>query len=678
MKTNHKRLLLIALFFSLLGGSGLILAAISNTKHNLSAGGPGTVKATTEQQICVFCHAPHNANPAAPLWNRSLSYQVSGFYTPYSSATLAATGGAAPGQPTGASKLCLSCHDGTVALGSVENKPGGGGAGIITMTGSLTAAANLGTNLANDHPVSFLYDAALAAKNPELVPPASLPAGKIKPDSSGQAQCTSCHDPHSDTYPKFMLSGYQDASGYGSPLCRTCHNKRYWGSLETVANVSHRESIAQWTGAGTNPWHIAGQNLALNANSTPKTNACESCHQPHTAPNNRLLKADGESGICLTCHNGTVANANKNIDAALNKQYVHPVKDTTRTGRHNPSRQADNKVRENQTDLNNRHAECADCHNPHAVSAGVSPTIPAVTNNLTSKVLKGVWGVNPTWPANWGTVTSYTVLDDTQYAHQICMKCHSYYAFGLSPPVDPYGNVPSTTHLLTDQAQEFNPNNASFHPVVQQGKNSFTFQRGDPPAGTVYDYRSSLINGMTPTSTMTCMECHSDADPAGTGAKGPHGSDVWPILWGPYNNLTGQTGTQNHVCFRCHDYNVYANVATLTQWQKTGYSNGAKNLHAYHVDKKNVPCIGCHSGIPHGWKRKRLLVFGRTLASDAGADPAPYNSHVVYKFDGSSDYGIPSNVGSKRGKTLDTITSGNWQQDDCHDGVPSISVGSCG
>ena len=33
--------------------------SIVTTKHNLSASGPGTVKATIESEVCIFCHTPH-------------------------------------------------------------------------------------------------------------------------------------------------------------------------------------------------------------------------------------------------------------------------------------------------------------------------------------------------------------------------------------------------------------------------------------------------------------------------------------------------------------------------------------------------------------------------------------------------------------------------------------------
>ncbi|HDO34495.1 MAG TPA: hypothetical protein ENH08_05185, partial [Chromatiales bacterium] len=88
---------------------------VTHTVHNLSITGPGPVTATSESRICVFCHTPHAAEkiPAAPLWNRKLSGAT---YVPYSSGSMKAV----VGQPGGSSRLCLSCHDGTLALGTVH------------------------------------------------------------------------------------------------------------------------------------------------------------------------------------------------------------------------------------------------------------------------------------------------------------------------------------------------------------------------------------------------------------------------------------------------------------------------------------------------------------------------------------------------------------------------------
>ena len=128
---------------------------ITNTLHNLSISGPGTVKSTVEAEVCIFCHAPHKAskeNP--PLWNRSLSEAN---YIPYQSTSIYAN----VGQPTGASKLCLSCHDGTVALGAILSlsgeRPFEGGLRFMPPGRTL-----IGTDLSDDHPVSFVFNSQLA------------------------------------------------------------------------------------------------------------------------------------------------------------------------------------------------------------------------------------------------------------------------------------------------------------------------------------------------------------------------------------------------------------------------------------------------------------------------------------------------------------------------------------
>jgi len=185
--TMKRVLLLVALLFSA-SSQAEIISDVSNTKHNFSAstipGLPGneerSMKATSESQVCVFCHTPHGASdlPKAPLWNRSLSTSS---YIPYSSSSLDATD---LGQPEGKSKLCLSCHDGTIAIGSVnvlnrKENP------TISFTGTESDGSidesdqgsrsgytrRLGVDLSNDHPISFTYDSALSLRDGELRAP---------------------------------------------------------------------------------------------------------------------------------------------------------------------------------------------------------------------------------------------------------------------------------------------------------------------------------------------------------------------------------------------------------------------------------------------------------------------------------------------------------------------------
>src|SRR4051812_13382333 len=154
-----------AFLFSLCAGSALADTVLAS-KHDLSVAGPGSIKASAEAEVCTFCHTPHRGTGELPLWNHGLSTAT---YTPYNSSTTRAT----IGQPTGASKLCLSCHDGTVALGMIppRSKP-------FKMRNDAppipAGKSNLGTDLSDDHPISFTYDNALVAADGQLKDPATL------------------------------------------------------------------------------------------------------------------------------------------------------------------------------------------------------------------------------------------------------------------------------------------------------------------------------------------------------------------------------------------------------------------------------------------------------------------------------------------------------------------------
>ena len=382
--------------------------SIINTVHNLSAGGPGDLRASTESEICIFCHTPHNSLPSSPLWNKDDPGYT---YTLYHSSTAEA----ATGQPDGASILCLSCHDGTTALGSVLSRPGdiGFDGGITTLP---EGSSNISTDLANDHPVSFDYTTGLAASDGQLKDPSAI----VPPVAlhSGRMQCTSCHDPHRNLTNDFLLLTNQN-----SELCFSCHNRNYW-SFST-----HSTSTATWNGSGNDPWpHTDYPNVA--------ENACENCHSPHNAGYpQRLLNSLAEENNCLYCHNGNVASTN--IAMQLAKPYIHNV-----YGYNLEHDAAEDPL------LLSMHVECEDCHNPHAVNN--SPALaPAATGFLT-----GVSGVDQ----------SGNPVTAIQYSYELCYRCHA------DSPVKP-------ASLTTRQIEqnnvrlEFDPANPSHHAVTSAGAN---------------------------------------------------------------------------------------------------------------------------------------------------------------------------------------------------------------
>ena len=206
------------------------MAQIAGTAHDLS-----TFTDTTE--VCVFCHTPHDAIVNAPratnqypLWNHNQNGALS--FTVYDSVTMDQH----PGDPgyddfaggaNFSTALCMSCHDGTIAVNDLVNGPGPGD-GVVTLTGNSpgggvdvgdglldAGAAFIGNDLTNDHPVNLDYTVSQAATPLELVAGAgglTLFANRI--------QCATCHDPHDDSNGMFLV-----ATNAASALCTTCHVK---------------------------------------------------------------------------------------------------------------------------------------------------------------------------------------------------------------------------------------------------------------------------------------------------------------------------------------------------------------------------------------------------------------------------------------------------------------------
>lgn len=172
-------------------------------------------------QICKPCHTPHGTQTLpAPLWNHELSTQTYIMYDKTHSPTMDAD---VSSQPDGLSKICLSCHDGTVALDNYSGHTGG--------TVYLFGKDMIGTDLSNDHPISFVYDTALATKDGELFDPSTKlsgilgSSGTISQDMlfQGRMECSSCHDVHNTRAvpgTKLLLK-----DNTGSALCLTCHDK---------------------------------------------------------------------------------------------------------------------------------------------------------------------------------------------------------------------------------------------------------------------------------------------------------------------------------------------------------------------------------------------------------------------------------------------------------------------
>ena len=188
---------------------------------------------TSAPNVCGECHTIHNApnGDIAPLFVHDKSKNAT--FTPYTSPTLDAT----PGTPGWASLACLSCHDGSTAINSIDGVIKGGQEVKISTTS--TAAIGVNGDLSATHPIGIDYDEAagldrLIQPSSTVVANADLDNGKtiaqfmlFKEGGKNRLECATCHDIH-------RYKGHSAYSGIftkigsataPSALCLTCHLK---------------------------------------------------------------------------------------------------------------------------------------------------------------------------------------------------------------------------------------------------------------------------------------------------------------------------------------------------------------------------------------------------------------------------------------------------------------------
>src|ERR1700756_5625603 len=354
--------------------------------HDLSPGGTSPITGARPGS-CTYCHAPHSALASGKaLWNQTLTRQV---YNLYTSSTYHQVG-AQPVLGTD-SNLCLSCHDGTVAVGQTLVS------GQVATLGKMYAADVFANNLQSSHPVSVLTplkDGSSLVATLSANGQTADPTGAIKL-VNGNIECTSCHNPHVEATDP-MAKKFLAKNSVNGAMCLACHDPN-----RVVQNQSN--ALAGWTTSihATNGATV--QNLPY---TTLSANACFSCHTDHNGAGASWLLRGAGAQVCLNCHTGgmsgavTVASANPfTRTAAMAPSLVGPVKamsslniaaEYAKVG--HPVSNGANQPRV-QAAARNRNAVtaspsvasqtgCTDCHEPHAITAGGTPpgnrTAPAV------------------------------------------------------------------------------------------------------------------------------------------------------------------------------------------------------------------------------------------------------------------------------------------------------------
>lgn len=495
-----------------------------------------------------------------------------------------------------------------------------------------------------------------------------------------------------------------DDRSVASLTCASCHNSHLvgtgsgpWDPARVSDPINTKAAVASTTGFCLKCHSIYAVNPSLGANSlvpyamsfsapgglfpgwdkgssqfgftssghytTSGTKAlCENCHDPHGSNSARLTAwtkpatfaggvdavrdntstAAVEENLCLQCHgNGTrglQAPGAPDIASTIFSAFGHNLNPT---GAHSDTETISSIV-------TRRHAECVDCHDPHAAQAGTHTEGLSVAG----PAIRGAVGVRPTWSTTqMSTPTTLTPVrlgsrGDEPEAY-LCFKCHS----GTEGMPATEVRSDGSTYTPTDIAAEFNPNNASFHNVLGVGGMKTLFNVGgvdyswSRPADSQY-----LKPGWTSDSKLTCTDCHTSGSMAA--AKGPHGSSVKFMIDPAYpadyryasldfREPDGVWPSGQLICTKCHVFNRTQNLAHGT----STLIQGPTPVHTREY-MDSIRCTSCHIKIPHGWKRPRLLAY-RT-------DPEPYRAQSgAYR-------------GELQAISLESRSPNSWNMGDCN------------
>lgn len=194
IKKTSAVIVVIGLYFATI--NGLLWAGIEGSKHDFSN------KAWSKDDSCGACHSPEKDKPpaAAPLWDQTADLTRT-FGTSIRESKLAGEG----------TRMCIRCHDGTVAKDFTPTPLRGR---IINIQNPSIFSTGHGSS---DHPVGIKYP----MNNRGYNSASSVTARGTVVLPNGRVECISCHDPHDQAGLPYMLV----TTNARSNLCLTCHRK---------------------------------------------------------------------------------------------------------------------------------------------------------------------------------------------------------------------------------------------------------------------------------------------------------------------------------------------------------------------------------------------------------------------------------------------------------------------
>jgi hypothetical protein len=391
-------------------------------------------------------------------------------------------------------------------------------------------------------------------------------------------------------------------------------------------------------------------------------------------PNRRLLVFSATTLVLMAVLGyGASAIEYQNIFTDYSKPFSHfapPGKHSdTESYKYNPSLGF-------QGNIDRRHANCNDCHDPHSATRSPSPLgsyFGAGTQANVSGVKPLYWNKAGVAVVPAGTAPTYAFVSSVVKEYELCFKCHSSYAFDFAGYKTTYGRdltfdwttrtyvpngtlVPDASHINvpeTDIAMEFNPLNSGYHPVLAHGK---TDGNQSLPWADGRKFNETFMPGFSADSRIKCTDCHASDS---TSVKGPHGSNNKYILKrrapteeptitrtsynlgsiiygggpagaGPFPlrtsyNMTWYVRTDDVICYNCHDVKYFGpgkgHPSRAKHWQNCQWHRP--------IAMDEVGCASCKITPIHGAPTGRYMMLTKAQGWTTPNNPARYNPAVT-------------------------------------------------
>lgn len=233
-------------------------AGFRNSPHDFSGRSAGTNQrsgGSVKTGECSFCHTPHKAQATRLLWNHTLSTNTFN----WSDATATVGGTPLPTINTnwsGPTRFCLSCHDGSVAIGDIAwfNRASWSGGSALDGTKHTSGQFNIASvtgDMKGNHPVAHPYPfqrqpnqyngvtTGAGTYLPDFNPDPTPLGIRLFSDSTGIVtgspvagktgiECTSCHGVHNEAglvQDEPLLRGTKGGSNDPNYICMKCHTR---------------------------------------------------------------------------------------------------------------------------------------------------------------------------------------------------------------------------------------------------------------------------------------------------------------------------------------------------------------------------------------------------------------------------------------------------------------------